>query len=83
MKYQLQFEVCRLINTQSVLKIPFQIAKTRENAKIVLKIIFSTVLAFSRVFNFFLSNLQSVMTLLFGLFSDMAFFTHSILEKLK
>ena len=53
MKYQLQFEVCRLINTQSVLKIPFQIAKTRENAKIVLKIIFSTVLAFSRVFNFF------------------------------
>ena len=46
----LQFEVCRFINTQSVLKIPFQISKTRENAKNVLKIIFSTVLAFSRDF---------------------------------
>ena len=34
----LQFEVCRFINTQSVLKIPFQIAKTREKAQTVLKI---------------------------------------------
>ena len=39
----LQFEVCRFINMQSVLKIPFQIAKSRENATTVLKIIFSTV----------------------------------------
>ena len=39
----LQFEVCRFVDRQSVLKIPFQIAKTCENAKAVLKIIFSTV----------------------------------------
>ena len=39
-KYSLQFEVCRFINTQSGLKIPFQIAKSFENDKNVVKIIF-------------------------------------------
>ena len=43
MKESLQFEVCRFIDMQSVLKIPFQIAKARENAETVLKVIFTTV----------------------------------------
>ena len=48
-KDTLQFEDCRFINRQIVLKIPFQMTskiifpeKTRENAKTVLKIFFST-----------------------------------------
>ena len=60
---------------QSVLKISFQISKTSENAKTVLKIIFSTVLSFSRIFYFQICTLKTVMMLLFGFFSDMAFFT--------
>ena len=51
----LQFEVCRFINTQNVLKFPFQMSKKiiflkKKTVKTVLKIIFSTVLAFSRDF---------------------------------